>query len=38
MVEYNKVDVKLSDSWLNKLKSFVKNRQRPSFKNKYRNV
>ena len=27
MVQYNKVDVKLSDSWLNKLKSFVKNRQ-----------
>ena len=27
MVEYNKVNVKLSDSQLNKLKSVVKNRQ-----------
>ena len=27
MVEYNKVDVKLSDSQLNKLKTVVKNRQ-----------
>ena len=27
MVEYNKVNIKLSDSQLNKLKSAVKNRQ-----------
>ena len=32
MVEYNKVNVKLSDSQLNKLKSAVKNRQGPTIR------
>ena len=38
MVEYNKVNVKLSDSKLNKLKFAVKKSDRSNFKNEYQNV
>ena len=38
MVEYNKVNVKLSDSQLNKLKTAVKDQKRDNFKNEYQNV
>ena len=38
MVECNKVNVKLSDSQLNKLKSAAKKSDRSNFKNEYQNI
>ena len=38
MVEYNKVNVKLTDSQLNKLKSYCRKSNRSNLKNKYENV
>ena len=38
MVKYNKVNVKLSDSQLNKLKSAVKKSDNGNFRNEYQNV
>ena len=38
MVEYSKVKVKLSDSQLNRLKSFSKRSDRSNVKNEYQNV
>ena len=38
MVDYTKVNVKLSDSQIKKLKDAVKNNTRNNFKNKFKNV
>ena len=38
MVEYSKVNVKLSDTQLKKLKTTVKNKNRNDFENKFKNV
>ena len=38
MVEYNKINVKLSNSQLNKLKTAVKKSNRSNFENEYQNV
>ena len=38
MVDYTKVNVKLSDSKIKKLKDAVKNNTRNNFKNKFKNV
>ena len=38
MVDYTKVNVKLSDSQIKKLKDAVKNNTRSNFKNKFKNV
>ena len=38
MVECNKVNVKLSDSQLNKLKTAAKNKNRNNIESKYQNV
>ena len=38
MVEYKTINVKLSDSQLNQLKSVVKNKQGTTFKNEWQNV
>ena len=38
MVEYNKVNVKLSDTQRKKLKTAVKKKNRNDFENKFKNV
>ena len=38
MVECRKKNVKLSDNQLKKLKTAVKNKTRPNFENKFKNV
>ena len=38
MVEYSKINVKLSDTELKKLKTAVKNKTRTTFKNEFKNA